>query len=182
VLSSLPDNSSGPLIQPHVLQCSASHRKPPLYHILLGSSCTSCHHSPSLRKTGVLTGLDAARKSASSVVMSFLKINTLKLFPSSTIMIILIFELPAVEHFLNWILNSLNISNKHEWQFHLTGCIILRDALWRLLHETKTFFPSQTKDLTLAFALLCWRWAPVSVAGYGYLSARAKPPLGCLSS
>lgn len=60
------------------------------------------------------------------------KINTLKMFPSSTIMIILGFELPAVEHFLNWIPHSLSGSNKHEWQFHLALCVLLRDVLWRL--------------------------------------------------
>lgn len=113
------------------------------------------------------------------------------MFPSSTIMIILIFELPAVEHFLNWIPNTLNISKKHEWQFHLAGCIFLRDALWRLFTTQRPFFPlrprfylhplltSQHQPLFSAWWVL---WAPVSVPGYRYSSARATSPLGYLSS
>lgn len=119
VLSSLPDNSSGAVIQ---AWCTPE---------LCVPQGTSCHHSPWPR-AGVLTGACASRVSALSAVMSLKKINTFKMFPSSTIMIILGFELPAVEHFLNWIPHSLSSSNKHEWQFHLALCVLLRDVLWRL--------------------------------------------------
>lgn len=113
------------------------------------------------------------------------------MFPSSTIMII--FKLPALEHFLNWIPNTLNISKKHEWQFHLAGCTLLKDTLWGLFVTQSPFFPlrprfyqqplltRQHQPLFSVWWVLCWRWVPVSVKGYSYSSARAPSLLGCLS-